>query len=199
MNDQPPEPGQSVETGTWIGRIQAFGLIGSRCSAAQAECLRHMREDGVHKLLGLTWGEFCPQHLNMSRARADGLIRQLEEFGTEYFRLSQIMRLSPEGYRQIAGAVHDNAIEIDGELVAITPENAARIRAAVQAMRAQLNDKSSRPQSDITALKVRVDAWIEEVSAILNRPADIGVQSAARGLVAYAMNKLTRLASTFQD
>jgi hypothetical protein len=198
MNDRPPGPSQSVETGTWIGRIQAFSLIGSRCSAAQAECLRHMRQEGVHKLLGLTWEEFRPQHLQMSRASADGLIRQLEEFGTEYFRLSEIMRLSPEGYREIAGAVHDNAIEIDGELVAITVENAPRIRAAVQAMRAQLN-KSSRPQSDITALKTRMDAWVEEVSVIPRRPADIGAQSAARGLVAYAMNKLTRLASAFQD
>jgi hypothetical protein len=53
-------------------------MIGSGCSEAQAECLRHMREDGVHKLLGLTWEEFCPQHLQMSRACADGLIRQLE-------------------------------------------------------------------------------------------------------------------------
>jgi hypothetical protein len=44
---------------------------------------------------------------------------------------------SPEGYREISGAVEDNRIEIDGRQAPIVPENASRICAFVRACRSQ--------------------------------------------------------------
>jgi hypothetical protein len=55
----------------------------------------------VVKALNLTWDEFCKQHAGASRAHADEIIRRLEAFGTAYFRISEIIRISPQSYRAI--------------------------------------------------------------------------------------------------
>jgi hypothetical protein len=44
------------ELGKWIGRTEAFLLVANRCSAAQAECLRNLKESESYKMLGLTVG-----------------------------------------------------------------------------------------------------------------------------------------------
>jgi hypothetical protein len=41
------------ELGAWVGRHQAFGMIGNRRSAADTECLKQMRDGGHYKKLGL--------------------------------------------------------------------------------------------------------------------------------------------------
>ena len=56
---------------------------------------------GLYKALNLTWDEFCQQHAGASRAHIDEMIRQLKEFGAAYFRLSEIIRISPQSYRMI--------------------------------------------------------------------------------------------------
>jgi hypothetical protein len=58
-------------------------------------------------------GRLCRRHTGISRVHADRIIRQYEEFGKTCFRQSSLARISPEGYREIAGAVEDNCIEID--------------------------------------------------------------------------------------
>jgi hypothetical protein len=74
------------DAGAWIGRQQAFALIGSKCSAAQAQCLREIRESRTYEKIGVTWDEFCPRYAAISRSKADDLIRRLDEFGQAYFR-----------------------------------------------------------------------------------------------------------------
>src|ERR1700680_4444839 len=88
--------------GTWLGRHQAFGIVANRCSAADAECLRTMRESEQYKKLGLTWDEFCKQHAGISRTYADRLIGCLTEFGADYFRFAEVMDISSQTYRLIA-------------------------------------------------------------------------------------------------
>ncbi|HUI54629.1 MAG TPA: hypothetical protein VLY04_06635 [Bryobacteraceae bacterium] len=136
------------DTGTWVGRQQAFAVIASKCSAAQAVAIKQLRESRAHEKLGLTWDEFCPKHLGIMRECADRYIRQLEEFGASYFNLSQIARISPDSYRQIADKVQADSIEIEGENIPLTLGNAARIRAGVKRLRAQLRrpiGRGSRP------------------------------------------------------
>jgi hypothetical protein len=71
--------------GSWLGRHQAFGLIANRCTAADAECLKTMKDSGEYRKLGLTWEGFCKQHAGVSRVYADRLIGHLDEFGANYF------------------------------------------------------------------------------------------------------------------
>jgi hypothetical protein len=190
---------QSMDLGTWLGRGQAFSLIANKCAAAQAECLKRIREEGSYKSLGFTWEDFCPQHLGLSRSRADQLIRQLDEFGAAYFHLAEIMQISTDSYRRIAGVIHDDSIEIGGELVPITPENALKIKQAVLALqkeseraRAELA-KAQAAHPTITGLKNRLEACFQEMSALADGPRELGEDAALRGLVRYSLSKLKRL------
>ena len=80
------------------GTPQAFAVIANKCSAAQALCLKQVRESRLFEKLGLTWEEFCQEYAGISRVHAERLIQQHEEFGDAYFRLSEIARISPETF-----------------------------------------------------------------------------------------------------
>ena len=105
MDDKTNESAPAVEAGQetfltlgmWLGRHQAFGLIANQCSAGDAECLKIIRENEEYKKLGLTWEEFCNGHAGVSRAHADRLIQYLEEFGTNYFRMAELMQIVSVG------------------------------------------------------------------------------------------------------
>jgi hypothetical protein len=96
--------------GRWLGRRQAFGMIANRCTAADADYLKQMRDSGKYKELGTTWAKFCQERAGISRVSTDRLINHLEEFGANYFRLSELMQISGETYRLIAGAVSEDSI-----------------------------------------------------------------------------------------
>ena len=195
-------PREWIDAGAWVGRQQAFAVIANKCSAAQALCLKQVRETRLYEKLDLTWEEFCQEYAGISRESADRLIRQHEEFGDAYFRLSEIARISPETYRQIAGQVSDEGIEFDGRKLALIPENAPKIRAAIQTLRAQLQQvrEARQPASPgITQLLIRMDALLEEVAAMSRCLLDPGRRAGLQGLVAYAVNKWTHLARAVQD
>jgi uncharacterized coiled-coil DUF342 family protein len=195
-------PREWIDAGAWVGRQQAFAMIANGCSAAQALCLKQVRETRLYEKFELTWEEFCKEYAGISRESADRHIRQHEEFGEAYFRLSEIARISPETYRQIASQVSDEGLEFDGRKLALTPENAPKIRAAIQTLRAQLQQvrDAARPASPrITQLVIRVDALVEEVSTMFRRVHEPGDRAEIQGLVAYAVNKWTHLARAIQD
>ena len=190
-------PVSTFDVGTLIGRGQAFSLVANHCSAAQAQCLARIREEGLYKALNLTWDEFCKQHTGVSRAHADEIIRRLREFGTAYFRLAEITRISPQSYRTIQGALKDEAIEVSGESIPVTPENAPRIRQAIGALRAELREAQAarvRSSLSITKLQAHLDACLEEMSLLSLRPLDAGERAAFQGLIRYTVNKLKRVA-----
>jgi hypothetical protein len=197
--DATANPIPTFDLGAWIGRGQAFSFVANHCSAAQAECLARIREDGLYKALNLTWEEFCTRHAGVNRAHADEIIRRLEEFGAAYFRLSEIIRISPRSYRDLPVTVNEEAIEIGGESIPLTPENAPRIRHAIGALRAELRSTQAaqaRYSLGITQLQARLDAWFEDLSSLSRRPLDVGERAALQALIRYSFNKIKRLART---
>jgi len=118
-----------------LGERRAFSRIADSCSAADAECLRRMRDEKLYLAKKLNWDQFCTRYLDISRAEANRIIQRFEEFGQSYFDVSRIVRISPESYRAIAHAVKDKTIEHNGEIIPLTSENAQRVTAAVQALR----------------------------------------------------------------
>jgi len=122
-----------MELGTWVGKRQAFGLIANKCSAADAECLKQIRHSRNYLSVANTWEEFCPRYLGLSRAQADRLIHQLEEFGAAYFELAKIVRIPDVAYKTaIAAAISGHAIEFHGQKIPICAENGSRIAEAVK-------------------------------------------------------------------
>jgi hypothetical protein len=193
----PGNPTSTFDLGAWIGRGQAFSFVANHCSAAQAECLARIRREGLYKALNLTWDEFCKQHAGASRAHADEIIRRLEEFGAAYFRLSEIIRISPQSYRAMQDKVKGETIELGGEPIPITPENAPRIREAIGALRAELRSTQAaqaRYSLGITQLQARLDACFDDMSSLSRRSLDVGDRAALQALLRYTSNKLRRLA-----
>ena len=157
-----------MNLGAWLGRHQAFGLIANRCSAADAECLKAIRDGGEYKQLGLTWEQFCTKHAGVSRVHADRQIHYLEEFGGNFFRFAEVMPISPETYRLIAGAVSDQGLECNGERIPLVRQNRHKVAAAVTAMRAKV-ETGKTGGSVIGGVRKRLDALLAEAHGIANR------------------------------
>jgi hypothetical protein len=194
-------PKQWIDAGAWIGRQQAFAVIGSKCAAAQALALKQIKESRSFEELDLSWEEFCPKYAGVSRAHADHLIGRYDEFGANYFKLSEIARISPEVYRQIEPQVEGETIEIGGRKLAFTPENAPAIRQAVNQLRADLRTAQTRPADsrDVREYRITVDALVEEVSRKLKPALDACGRTSLSGLIEYSIEKFTRMRKTLAE
>jgi hypothetical protein len=154
-----------MELGSWLGRHQAFGMVANRCLAADAECLKAIRDSGSYKKLGLTWEEFCKQKAGVSRRQAERLISHLEEFGANYFRIADLIPMSADTYRLIAGSLVDGGIEYHGERIPLTLENREQLAAAVEAIRGDRVERV-KPQPSADAIRRRVNALLDEVRSL---------------------------------
>jgi hypothetical protein len=194
-------PAEAVTLGTWIGREQAFNALAHHCSAARAACLKQVRDTEAYKHLNLTWDQFCPEHAGISRMQADRLIRQLDEFGAPYFQLTDIVPVSPATYREIEPSIADGAIEFRGEYIPIARENASKIKAAVHALRKEVDrvaeQAAARTIPSITSLQARFDVCFEDLNTLLNRAADPLAKASLRGLFTYCSSKLARFSRRF--
>jgi len=173
--------GELYELGQWMGRKQAFGLISAKTAAADVECLRYIREKKLYRAKDLDWAEFCKQYAGVSRAYADRLIRQLEDFGPNYFHLSQIVRISPHDYKQIASAITDDGLAYGDEKIAISPENSDKLVEAVTALRTAIPPKPSVPA--VAAARKRLESGI----AAMNEALQSGLSDAEREDLAQAV------------
>ncbi|HTS32002.1 MAG TPA: hypothetical protein VMH81_39295 [Bryobacteraceae bacterium] len=197
-----PEVEQYVEIGTRIGRGQAFGMLAQQSLTASVECLRQIHDSEEYKSLGLTWEEFCEKYAGMSKRNADRLIAYLEEFGAAYFRLSEIVRVSPETYRQIAPKMDGEVIEIEGEKVVIAPENLPRIRTAILRLRSELQN-ARKPQMRSLCDISGADRLMNQAVGEITRQSDIyleGHQKAALiGIADYAIRRLTKVRDRLKE
>ncbi len=132
---QQQQTGEAIDLGMWLGRRQAFALMAGRCSAADAECIRDIRKQKRYRTLQMTWEQFCGERLGISRATADQIVRQLEEFGPEFFKLAQLTHVNPAEYRRLKLAVRGNALLHAGEEIPIDAENGPRLAAAIEELR----------------------------------------------------------------
>ena len=160
-----------LDLGLFLGRNQAFGMMAGRCSAAQAACLREIRDKKLYKKRCPDWDRFCREHLHMARNHVHQIINLLNEFGPDYFELAQLTRISPETYRAIQPALQDKTLHFEGEAIALIPENAARVSAAVAQLRKVAAPEppklSERKQLD--ALEKRCSAIVEELAHLADR------------------------------
>ncbi len=194
MDDQTPAP-TTLSVGTWIGREQAFNALAHHCSASRVACLKRIRDTEAYKTLDLTWEQFCPEHAGMSRVQVDRLIAQLAEFGEPYFQLTDIVPVSPAAYREIAPAIANQSIQFRGEEIAIVPENAAKIKVAVNTLRKDLDrveaDALHRTTPGITSIQIRFDAVCDDMRRIITRTKCEGKDHGLSHLIVYCLEKLT--------
>ena len=191
-----PNSQKMIEAAVCIGRQQAFATIANKCSAGQAEALKQLHDERSYEHYGLTWEEFCVTHAGISRALADRIISRLDEFGENYFRLSQITRISDDTYRRLAPLIEDETIDIDGETIPLNPDNTPRLRAAIHRFRAQVQKtrtEAEKHEASITALCDRTRAVVEELDRRSTLVLPDGEYAALKGLVEFSINNFTRL------
>jgi hypothetical protein len=187
------EVGESLELGTWIGRRQAFGMIAGKCSAADVECLRVIRDKKLYRSVGLDWDEFCYRHTGISRRYADQLIRQLEELGPAYFHLGEVMRISPRNFRLIASAVSDGALEHQGESIPIRPENVARLREAIEDMQKQAGAPEPAKEPSLESVERQLHRCLAVIEARLAANPDFAECQRIQSLMSAGADRLVAI------
>lgn len=138
-----------MDLGKFVGMREAFAAIAGRCSAADIECLRRLRDERMYRDLGCTWAEFCQSQLKVSRRTVDRLIGYLDAYGPQYFYLTKLTHISVSEYRQIAAAVSEAGIDINGSVVALLPENSEKLQEAVRELlrRAEAEAATQTPKA----------------------------------------------------
>src|SRR5438132_7413756 len=89
---------QAMELGILLGRRQAFATVAGRCTAAQVEAMRRMRDSKLYLSVAANWGEYCSNVLKMTGRNANLLIGYLNEFGPEYFDLASAFMAERGGF-----------------------------------------------------------------------------------------------------
>ncbi len=184
---------RTFELGEILGQRRAFGAVAGRCSAADAACIKRLRDDQLFKDRSETWEEFCPKYLGMGKSNANRLIRELDELGPEYFQLAQLTRISAQEYRALAPAVRDGSLHRDGEVIALIPENSEKVSAAVAELRRAAKAGAAPgwtpPLTKLPSLQARGQKLAEEYAEILK----LGLSVEHRGKVEAAMEHLHHL------
>jgi hypothetical protein len=155
-----------VDLGRWMGRREAFAAVAGRCSAAEAETLRRIRDERIYKQHNLTWEEFCVKRLRSSRRNIERTLRLLDEFGPAYFHVAQMAHVSVEEYRAIAPHVSAEGVRVDGSVIALLPENSEQLSAAVTELLEREKPAKERPALSFDAAVKRCEAALKAVEGL---------------------------------
>jgi hypothetical protein len=175
--------------GRLLGRREAFNVVAARCSAADAAILRELREKKLYLNHAEDWDEFCTQHLHTTKETANRLIRHLDEFGPTYFEVAQLTRISPATYRAIAPSIRDQALHHNGDVIALIPENAEKVAAAVAELRKTVTPPAPAPKA--SSLETRCRELIVELKTAENT-------EELRGMVFYLRAQLVEIATSLR-
>jgi len=191
---QPAAVDGDFELGMMLGSRKAFAAVAGRCSAADAECLRRVREQKLYLSRAETWEEFCPRFLGLSKTHANRIIRHLEEFGPDYFEVAQLTRVTPEQYRAIAPAIRDRNIHLNGQAIALIPENSERVAAAVAELRQAAAPPAGASAADrMAALERRFDQLAVDFRELAESPLSLAEKSQVGAVLSKVMWTLERL------
>ncbi|HKA00077.1 MAG TPA: hypothetical protein VKE70_26385 [Candidatus Solibacter sp.] len=139
------ENDETLKLGLMLGQRRAFGMIAGRCSAAQAESLRKIRDEKLYLKFADSWEEYCPRFLNMNKRSADRAIALLKKHGPLYFEVAALTGISPAEYARIAPAIQSDGIHAGGEVIALIPENAQRAMEAVSQLQKEAEPQPAAP------------------------------------------------------
>jgi hypothetical protein len=156
-----------------MGRRETFAMVAGRCSAAEAEHLRELRNGKQYKTVASTWDDFCTRYLHISKASADRIIRLLDRFGPRFFELSNLTRISSEAYTSVAPSMFEEGLRWNGEAIPLLPENAEKLTAAVAEICKTALPVPDPPPST-TELLDALARRTQQVIAEFNRLADAG-------------------------
>src|SRR5262249_775065 len=84
-----------LDIGVLVGQRRAFGMISGRCMAAQADCVRRLRDEKTYLTFAPNWAEFCQRYLKIPKRSADRTIALLKKLGPLYFETAALTGITP--------------------------------------------------------------------------------------------------------
>jgi hypothetical protein len=187
------ENNNHFETGLLTGRQQAFAMIASKCTYAQAVCLKEVHDTRAYERLGVTWEQYCSKYCGIGRTAAETIIKRLDEFGEAYFRLAALVRISPDTFREIRDRVTAETIELNGEQIPLISANASKIRVGIRRLQDEVRrlNNQYRIPTRVTEYSVRIDDVVGAVTARarLGRALPKDEAAALRSLTRHVLNK----------
>ena len=148
--------------GQWLGRREAFGLIAGRCSAAEIEAIRQIRDEQLYQDWNCSWDECCTLHLHASRRSVERELGYLRKYGPAFFTVRQLTHLTVKEYESIAGHITEQGVNLDGALIAVNADNNHQLAAAVEELL-----KRAEPRQPKTAPEpVAIDAVVKRCRTI---------------------------------
>ncbi len=127
-------PPEALELGRWIGQRESFALVAGQCNAAEVASLKKLRDSRLYRKVCKSWNLFCPKYLKVSRRQVDKLIALLDEFGPDYFVITQMTHVTVDEYRALAPHVTEKGLVCDGAPIALIPENSDQVAAGIAAI-----------------------------------------------------------------
>jgi hypothetical protein len=192
---------ENLRLGRLLGRHEALSAVAARCSAAGAEQLKEIRDEKLYLECYSDFDEFCAKELHMSRANVNRIIHLLEQFGPNYFEIAQFTRISPATYRAIAPAIQDGSLQVNGEAIALIPENADKVAAAVAEMRKAAKvvepeqapaPEAVAPPDPFLALRENFDRLVADFTALVRQTRDRDRLAAALGACRLKLQMMER-------
>jgi hypothetical protein len=108
------------------------------------------------------------------------MIRNLEEFGPEWFEIHELTGIPPEVYRSLQPSIHDGALHLNGAVIQVDEANAIELATAVEEFRAALPKPpaAQKPAIDkrLASLGRRCDSILEEFVSIAKQDATGALQ-----------------------
>jgi hypothetical protein len=148
-----PNMEQLLQIGELIGETKAFTRVAGRCTAAKAQALATIHEKKQYRALDMDWETFCKEKLGINRRLADQHIRDLKEFGRQYFDLAQLTPITAPRYRMIAPAINEKGLLHNGETIAFTEHEAPRLAAAIEELtRTKMAESCRKPGLPLPAI-----------------------------------------------
>ena len=157
-HNQKPPANRDANLERWLGRRDVFTLIAGRCSAAEAACLREIRERKLYVDSAPSWDEFCRLRLKSSRHKFDTVIRQLDEHGPQFFHANQAHRLTEPEYIALKEHFTEQGMTAGGQLILWGEDNMERIGDAIGKLRAIVAPKPAKKAVTFESLLERLDS-----------------------------------------
>jgi hypothetical protein len=120
------------QLGQWLGRREAFSLIAGRCSAAEIEIVRHIRDARLYEDLHCNWDECCTRHLHASRRSVERELGYLQKYGPAFFTVRQLTHITVREYQSIAAHITEHGVNLDGAVTALHSGNSDQVSAIVE-------------------------------------------------------------------
>jgi hypothetical protein len=127
-----------------LGAQRAYTAASTVTNLLWLENISKLKASKEYARKGFTWAQVC-EHLGFSVATLDRHIEDFRSFGSTFFRVRELAKISREAYRAIAPVeTEDGKIRIGDEVLALTKANAHAIEAAFEAQREKIASSSEQ-------------------------------------------------------